>query len=160
MSIEIKGKVYRNLQEQVEKNKEDIEQLQTGIYTAGSGINITEKVISVDNTVALKSELFSGNYNDLTNKPNLTVTIYQYTLANDIDPNQPVQFSGTITLIGNVVIAVNGVVIIQDVNKYPVVAFDQINEVNNTITITGTGNANTVTIDVGDFDAMNTYPLY
>ena len=25
MSIEIKGKVYRNLQEQVEKNKEDIE---------------------------------------------------------------------------------------------------------------------------------------
>lgn len=89
-----------------------------------------------------------------------TVTIYQYTLANDIDPNQPIQFSGTITLIGNVVIAVNGVVIIQTSNKYPVVAFDQINEVDNTITITGTGNNNVVTIDIGDFDAMNTYKLY
>ena len=89
-----------------------------------------------------------------------TVTIYQYTLTSDIDPNQPIQFSGTITLIGNVVIAVNGVVIIQDTNKYPVVAFDQINEVENTITITGTGNTNVVTIDVNDFDAMNTYELY
>ena len=89
-----------------------------------------------------------------------TVTIYQYTLANDIDPNQPIQFNGTITLIGNVVIAVNGVVIIQDTNKYPVVAFDQINEVENRITITGTGNSNVVTIDVSDFDSMNTYPLY
>ena len=89
-----------------------------------------------------------------------TVTIYQHTLTNDVDPNQPIQFSGTITLIGNVVIAVNGVVIVQTNNKYPVVAFDQINAVENTITITGTGNANVVTIDVGDFDAMNTYILY
>ena len=120
MSIEIKGKVYRNLQEQVEKNKEDIE------------------AITKDKTV----------------------TIYTYTLTNDIDPNQPVQFSGTITLIGNVVIAVNGVVIIQEVNKYPVIAFEQINEAENTITITGTGNANVVTINVDDFDAMNEYKLY
>ena len=120
MSIEIKGKVYRNLQEQVEKNKEDI-----GAITKDK-----------------------------------TITIYTYNLSNDIDPSQPVQFSGTITLIGNVVIAVNGVVIVQDVNKYPVVAFNQINEVENTITITGTGNANVVIIDVGDFDDMNTYPLY
>lgn len=88
------------------------------------------------------------------------VTIYQHTLTNDIDPNQPIQFSGTITLIGNVVIAVNGVVIVQTSNKYPVVAFDQINEVENTITITGTGNSNVVTIDIGDYDAMNTYKLY
>ena len=120
MSIEIKGKVYRNLQEQVEKNKEDLQ------------------VITKDKTV----------------------TIYQYTLANDIDINQPIQFSGTITLIGDVVIAVNGVVIIQDTNKYPVVAFDQINEVENRITITGTGNSNVVTIDIGDFDDMNQYKLY
>lgn len=120
MSIEIKGKVYRNLQEQVEKNKEDIE------------------AIAKDKTV----------------------TIYTHTLTNDVDPNQPIQFSGTITSIGNVVIAVNGVVIVQTNNKYPVVAFDQINEVENTITITGTGNANIVTIDVGDFDDMNTYILY
>ena len=120
MSIEIKGKVYRNLQEQVEKNKEDIE------------------AITKDKTV----------------------TIYTYRLTNDVDPNQPVQFSGTITLIGNVIIAVNGVVIVQDVNKYPVIAFNQINEAQNTITITGTGNSNVVIIDVGDFDDMNTYPLY
>lgn len=89
-----------------------------------------------------------------------TVTIYQHTLTNDVDPNQPIQFSGTITLIGNVVIAVNGVVIVQTNNKYPVVAFDQINEVGNTITITGTGNTNVVTIDVGDYDTMNEYKLY
>ena len=88
------------------------------------------------------------------------VTIYTHTLTNDVDHNQPIQFSGTITLIGNVVIAVNGVVIVQDVNKYPVVAFNQINEVDNTITITGTGNTNVVTIDVGDYDAMNEYKLY
>ena len=89
-----------------------------------------------------------------------TVTIYQHTLTNDVDPNQPIQFSGTITLIGNVVIAVNGVVIVQTSNKYPVVAFEQINAVENTITITGTGNSNAVTIDVGDYDAMDTYKLY
>lgn len=89
-----------------------------------------------------------------------TVTIYQYTLANDIDPNQPIQFNGTITLIGNVVIAVNGVVIVQTSNKYPVVAFEQINELENTIKITGTGDNNVVTIDIGDFDVMNEYKLY
>ena len=126
MSIEIKGKVYRNLQEQVEKNKEDIQ----------------------------------GITGDIQSIKSKTITIYTHLLTSDIDRNQPIQFSGTITLIGNVVIAVNGVVIIQDTNKYPVVAFDQINEVENTITITGTGNSNSVTIDVGDFDAMDTYPLY
>ena len=133
MSIEIKGKVYRNLQEQVEKNKEDIQAVKNDIQ----GIK--------DEIVVIKGK---------------TVTIYTHILTSDVDPNQPVQFSGTITLIGNVVIAVNGVVIVQDVNKYPVVAFNQINEVENTITITGTGNSNVVTIDVGDFDDMNTYPLY
>ena len=133
MSIEIKGKVYRNLQEQVEKNKEDIQAVKNDIQ----GIK--------DEIVVIKGK---------------TVTIYTHILTSDVDPNQPVQFSGTITLIGNVVIAVNGVVIVQDVNKYPVVAFNQINEVENTITITGTGNSNVVTIDVGDFDNMNTYPLY
>ena len=61
MAIEINGKVYRNLQEQVEKNKEDIEELQEQepgvVYTAGDGIDITENVISVDDTVALKTDL-------------------------------------------------------------------------------------------------------
>ena len=89
-----------------------------------------------------------------------TVTIYTHTLTNDVDPNQPIQFSGTITLIGNVVIAVNGVVIVQTSNKYPVIAFEQINELENTINITGTGDTNVVTIDINDFDAMNEYKLY
>ena len=89
-----------------------------------------------------------------------TVTIYTFNLTNDVDPNIHTKFSGTITSIGNVVIAVNGVVIVQTNNKYPVVAFDQINEVENTITITGTGNTNVVTINVGDYDAMNEYKFY
>lgn len=60
--IEINGKVYRNLQEQVEKNKDDIEELKehgTGeTYTAGTGINISdENVISIDNTVATKEDI-------------------------------------------------------------------------------------------------------
>jgi hypothetical protein len=40
-------------------------------YTAGTGISIANNEISVDNTIATKSELFSGNYNDLTNKPTI-----------------------------------------------------------------------------------------
>lgn len=52
-------------------------------YSAGAGIDITNNEISIDNTVALKSELFSGDYNDLTNKPTIptvndnTITITQ-----------------------------------------------------------------------------------
>ena len=116
--IEIKGKVYRNLQEQVEKNKEDIE------------------AITKDKTV----------------------TIYTHILTNDSDPNIHTQFSGTITLIGNVIIAVNGVVIEEDTTTYPVVAFNQI-AANGDIKITGYNN-HIVTIDIQDFDDMNTYPLY
>ena len=117
MSIEIKGKVYRNLQEQVEKNKEDIE------------------AITKDKTV----------------------TIYTHILTNDVDPNIHSQFSGTITLIGNVIISVNGVVINETIT-YPVVAFDQV-DINRDIMITGYNN-NRVKIDMQDFDAMNEYKLY
>ena len=117
MSIEIKGKVYRNLQEQVEKNKEDIE------------------AITKDKTV----------------------TIYTHNLTNDVDPNLHSQFSGTITLIGNVIISVNGVVIDETIT-YPVVAFDQV-DTNGDIMITGYNN-NRVKIDKQDFDAMNEYKIY
>ena len=117
MSIEIKGKVYRNLQEQVEKNKEDIE------------------AITKDKTV----------------------TIYTHILTNDVDPNIHSQFSGTITLIGNVIISVNGVVINETIT-YPVVAFDQV-DINRDIMITGYNN-NRVKIDMQDFDAVNEYKLY
>ena len=117
MSIEIKGKVYRNLQEQVEKNKEDIE------------------AITKDKTV----------------------TIYTHILTNDVDPNMHTQFSGTITLIGNVIISINGVVIDETIT-YPVVAFDQV-DINGDIMITGYNN-HRVKIDMQDFDAMNEYKLY
>ena len=117
MSIEIKGKVYRNLQEQVEKNKEDIENI----------------------------------YKDKT------VTIYTHILTSDVDPNMHTQFSGTITLIGNVIISINGVVIDETIT-YPVVAFDQV-DINGDIMITGYNN-NRVKIDIQDFDNMNEYKLY
>ena len=87
-----------------------------------------------------------------------TVTIYTHILTNDVDPNIHSQFSGTITSIGNVVIAVNGVVIEEDTTTYPVVAFDQV-DINQDLMITGYNN-HRVKIDIQDFDDMNTYPLY
>lgn len=86
-----------------------------------------------------------------------TVTIYTYNLTSDVDPNTHAQFSGTITLIGNVVIAVNGVVINETIN-YPVVAFSQV-ETNKDIMINGYNN-NRVKINMQDYDAMNEYKLY
>ena len=115
--ITINGNQYRNLPEQVEKNKQDIE-------------NITK---------------------------DKTVTIYTHNLTNDVDPNIHTQFSGTITLIGKVVISVNGVVIDETIT-YPVVAFDQV-DINGDIMITGYTN-HRVKIDSQDFDAMNEYKIY
>ena len=115
--ITINGNVYRNLPEQVEKNKQDIE-------------NITK---------------------------DKTVTIYTHNLTNDVDPNIHTQFSGTITLIGNVIISVNGVVIDETIT-YPVVAFGQV-DTNQDIMITGYSN-HRVKIDMQDFDAMNEYKIY
>lgn len=115
--ITINGNQYRNLPEQVEKNKQDIE-------------NITK---------------------------DKTVTIYTHNLTNDVDPNLHTQFSGTITLIGNVIISINGVVIDETIT-YPVVAFDQV-DINGDIMITGY-NSHRVKIDMQDFDAMNEYKIY
>ena len=115
--ITINGNQYRNLPEQVEKNKQDIE-------------NITK---------------------------DKTVTIYTHILTSDVDPNIHSQFSGTITLIGNVIIAVNGVVIV-DSNTYPVIAFNQ-PDTNKVIRITGYNNQ-LIDIDINDFDAINEYKLY
>ena len=115
--ITINGNQYRNLPEQVEKNKKDIE-------------NITK---------------------------DKTVTIYTHNLTNDVDPNIHTQFSGTITLIGNVIISINGVVLDETIT-YPVVAFDQV-DINQDIMITGYSN-HRVKIDIQDFDAINEYKLY
>ena len=115
--ITINGNQYRNLPEQVEKNKQDIE-------------NITK---------------------------DKTVTIYTHILTNDVDPNIHTQFSGTITLIGNVIISVNGVVIDETIT-YPVVAFNQV-DTNQDIMITGYSN-HRVKIDMQDFDDMNEYKIY
>lgn len=115
--ITINGNQYRNLPEQVEKNKQDIE-------------NITK---------------------------DKTVTIYTHILTSDVDPNIHTQFSGTITLIGNVIISVNGVVIDETIT-YPVVAFGQV-DTNKDIMITGYNN-HRVKIDMQDFDDMNVYNIY
>ena len=115
--ITINGNQYRNLPEQVEKNKQDIE------------------AITKDKTV----------------------TIYTHNLTNDVDPNIHTQFSGTITVIGNVVISVNGVLIDETIT-YPVVAFGQV-DTNKDIMITGYSN-HRVKIDMQDFDDMNEYKIY
>ena len=116
--IKINGTEYRNLPEQVEKNKQDIE-------------NITK---------------------------DKTVTIYTHILTNDVDPNIHSQFSGTITSIGNVVIAVNGVVIEEGTTTYPVVAFNK-PDTNKVMRITGY-NSHLIDIDMQDFDDMNVYNIY
>ena len=86
-----------------------------------------------------------------------TVTIYTYNLTNDTDPNIHTKFSGTITLIGDVVISVIGVIIDETIT-YPVVEFTQPN-INKVIRISGYSNQ-LIDIDIQDFDAMNTYKLY
>lgn len=87
-----------------------------------------------------------------------TVTIYTHILTNDVDTHINTGFSGTITSIGNVVIAVNGVVIENSTTTYPVVAFNQ-PDTNKVMRITGY-NSHLIDIDINDFDDMNTYILY
>lgn len=73
-----KGK--RMVEEDLIKKLQDLDPSGSS-YTAGTGIEISaENEISIDtDTVATKSELFSGDYDDLTNKPDLSV----YELAAD-----------------------------------------------------------------------------
>ena len=73
MAITINGKTYRNLQQQVLQNMNDIADLKehgTGeSYSAGTGINISdENVISIDNTVETKANAT----NRFVSKDNLT----------------------------------------------------------------------------------------
>lgn len=61
--------------EDVELDVDGVAVIGGASYTAGTGIDITNNVISVDDTVAMKSDLSSvatsGSYNDLTNKPTI-----------------------------------------------------------------------------------------
>ena len=73
MAITINGKTYRNLQQQVLQNMNDIAEIKehgTGeSYSAGTGINISdENVISIDNTVETKANATSR----FVSKANLT----------------------------------------------------------------------------------------
>lgn len=67
--VEINGKVYRNLQEQVEKNKEDIEDIKehgTGeTYTAGENIQI-----SSDNVISATDTKYTAGYGLTFGDPN------------------------------------------------------------------------------------------
>ena len=71
-----------------------------GEYSAGTGIDISaENEISVDtDTVALKSELFSGDYDDLTNKPDLSIYAESADLATVATTGAYSDLSGTPTL--------------------------------------------------------------
>ena len=86
-----------------------------------------------------------------------TVTICTYNSTNDADPNIHTKFSGTITLIGDVVISVIGVIIDETIT-YPVVEFTQPN-ISKVIRISGYSNQ-LIDIDIHDFDDEQTYPLY
>ena len=86
-----------------------------------------------------------------------TVTICTFNLTNDTDPNIHTKFSGTITLIGDVVISVIGVIIDETIT-YPVVEFTQPN-ISKVIRISGYSNQ-LIDIDINDFDGMDTYKLY
>lgn len=71
--IKVGDKVYRNLQEQVSKNKEDIEEISKKIpYPPTEYYNKEE----TDEKFETKEEAFSGSYDDLTDVP----TYYVYSL--------------------------------------------------------------------------------
>lgn len=78
--------VYRNLQEQVQKNKEDIEEILPKVnITGGKNITVADGKINLNNQVAVNklSILDENNYGlEISNKP-LTTNIYT-TYALDI----------------------------------------------------------------------------
>ena len=87
--IEIKGKKHRNLQEQVLKNMEDIEELKNAgqvEYSAGTGIDIEDGVISVDSDVAMKTDLPTKT-SDLDNDSGFVTSsdVHTYTAGTGID---------------------------------------------------------------------------
>ena len=88
-----------------------------------------------------------------------TVRVYIYNECQDVDPNVPVTFTGTITMINEIPISVVGMVNTQDNIKTPVVTFDDYDTADNTIFITGYED-NTVRINIGDFEDVREYKLY
>ncbi len=81
----IKEDEYAYLQELIEAHDDPSADWGGADYTAGTGIDITDSEISIDDTVVatktdledyeLKADAFSGSYTDLTDKPTIpTVT--------------------------------------------------------------------------------------
>lgn len=93
-----KGK--RMVDEDLIKKLESIDPSGGTEYTAGTGIEISaENEISIDtDTVAIKSELFSGSYDDLTNKPDLSIYAETADLATVATTGAYSDLSGTPTL--------------------------------------------------------------
>lgn len=80
MAIEIKGKIYRNLQEQVLENVEDITELKTDMNNVYNKTTIDGIVEGLQEDIAAKPSLSdfatvatTGSYNDLTDKPTIPV---------------------------------------------------------------------------------------
>lgn len=78
MAIEIKGKIYRNLQEQVLENVEDITELKTDMNNVYDKTSIDGIVEGLEEDIAAKASLSdlatvatTGSYDDLTNKPTI-----------------------------------------------------------------------------------------
>lgn len=70
----VKEDEYAYLQELIESHEDPSAGWGGGAdYTAGNGIDITGSTISIDNTVALKTEIITS-YNDLTDKPTIPTT--------------------------------------------------------------------------------------
>ena len=88
-----------------------------------------------------------------------TVKVYTYNECQDVDPNVPVTFTGTITMINEIPISVVGMVNTQNNIKTSVVKFDDYDSGDNTIFITGYED-NTVRINIDDFDDIREYVLY
>lgn len=74
MAIEIDGKVYRNLQQQVQKNMDDIEEIKAAMpYPSNEYYNKTEADEKFEAKEDLATVAETGDYEDLLNTPDLTI---------------------------------------------------------------------------------------
>lgn len=95
MAIEINGKIYRNLQEQVEENLDDITELKTDMNNVYDKTTIDGIVEDLEDDIDTKANISdlatvatTGDYDDLTNKPSIP------------SPENVVTITGTQTITG------------------------------------------------------------
>ena len=89
MANQGKRMVKENLIVQISQKQDEL--------TAGTGIDITNDTISIDDTVALKSEIITS-YNDLTDKPDLSIYAESANLATVATTGAYSDLTGTPTI--------------------------------------------------------------